>query len=231
MNLPAKKNLLKRLIRHHNCSKFLNLIFIKIRFLFWRFRPSEHIENKNEIFFANYLISDLKKISDKPSFNLLEIGCGSGKIIKTLGKSFPLSDFVGYDINIRNIKLEQKKNQLKNLKLYIKNINKVENFNFDIIISKASLIYLDNFQLDNFLSKLINSKFKKSYFFELCSNQIIREYRTHFYAHNYDFKLLKFFNEGKINYKIHKKLNLPEKWFAEHEVVFPAIIEITKKVY
>lgn len=219
---------LQKLIIFKFVKKLLFFFFINIRYLFWKYRPSKHIQNENEIFFANYLMSALRSFDNKKSFTFLEIGCGSGNIIKILSKNFGHSEFIGYDINLKNIKLEQKKNQIKNLKFYIKNVNEVENFNFDFIISKASLIYLDKIELKNFFTKLFNSKFKKCYFFELCSNQIIDEYKTHFYAHNFDFELLKYFNEEKINYKIHKKLNLPVKWFSDDKLVFPAIIEISK---
>ena len=76
---------------------------------------------KNEIFFAQYL---KKKIKIK-KFSLLEIGCGEGNLLKYLSNYFPSSKLVGYDLNDYGIK-DARKNKIRNVKFYTKDINKVK---------------------------------------------------------------------------------------------------------
>ena len=216
--------IVKRLYKIFLFKKIINFLFINFRFFIWKHRKKIHGINENELFFAKYL---KKKIRIK-KFSLLEIGCGEGNLIKYLGNYFPLSKLVGYDLNDYGVN-EARKNKIKNTKFYTKDINKVKLIKgFDFIVSKASLIYLDETEIEIFLKTLLSSDFKKCFFLELGTNNKICK-KTSFFAHNYSNLLKEISRYYKITYNIKVKPKLKAKWYTKNIQIFPVLIEISKK--
>ena len=152
--------IVKKLYKIFVFKKIINFLFINFRFFIWKHRKKIHGTNPNEIFFEKYL---KKKIKIK-KFSLLEIGCGEGNLLKYLSNYFPSSKLVGYDLNDYGIK-DARKNKIRNVKFYTKDINKVKKISgFDFIVSKASLIYLDETEIEKFIKTLLSSNFKKCFF-------------------------------------------------------------------
>ena len=150
--------IVKKLYKIFVFKKIINFLFINFRFFIWKHRKKIHGTNKNEIFCT---ISK-KKIKIK-KFSLLEIGCGEGNLLKYLSNYFPSSKLVGYDLNDYGIK-DARKNKIRNVKFYTKDINKVKKISgFDFIVSKASLIYLDETEIEKFIKTLLSSN--KMFFF------------------------------------------------------------------
>ena len=216
--------IVKKLYKIFVFKKIINFLFINFRFFIWKHRKKIHGTNKNEIFFAQYL---KKKIKIK-KFSLLEIGCGEGNLLKYLSNYFPSSKLVGYDLNDYGIK-DARKNKIRNVKFYTKDINKVKKISgFDFIVSKASLIYLDETEIEKFIKTLLSSNFKKCFFLELgTSNKVCK--KTSFFAHNYSNLLKEISRHKKIKYNVKVKPKLKSKWYTKNSQIFPVLIEISKK--
>ena len=149
-------------------------------------------------------------------------------IIKYISKFFPLSNLVGYDLNYYCIN-DAKKNKIKNAKFYTKNINDIKKFGkFDFIVSKASLIYLNETEILLFLKALLRSNFKKCFFLELGTNNKNCQ-KTSFFAHNYSNLLKVISSNNKITYNVKVKPKLKTKWYTKNSQIFPVLIEISKK--
>lgn len=216
--------IVKRLYKIFLFKKIINFLFINFRFLIWKHRKKIHGINKNELFFAQYV---KKKIRIK-KFSLLEIGCGEGNLIKYLSNYFPFSKLVGYDLNDFGIN-DAKKNRIKNAKFYVKDINDVKKIRgFDFIVSKASLIYLSETEMEKFLKTLSMSNFKKCFFLELGTNNKNCK-KTSFFAHNYSNLLKEISRNNKITYNIKVKPKLKAKWYTKNSQIFPVLVEISKK--
>lgn len=215
--------IISRMYKIFILKKIIQYLLINFRYIFWKYRVAKHKLGKNEIFFAKYLI---KKIGEK-KFSLLELGCGQGHLLKYLYKENLNCKLTGYDINAYSIN-EAKKIKMKNVNFSLVNLLKIKNFNnFDYIISKATLIYLNDAEIKNFFKKLFKSNFKKCFLLELATDEKLSQ-RTHFFAHNYNKIIQKININKKIKYTISKKINLKSKWYHGHEKIYPVLIDITK---
>lgn len=202
-------------------KKIIQFLMIKLRVIFWKYRSGNFPLSKNELFFFEYLKKKLKN----NKFKLLELGCSEGNLLNLLKNKFPLSEITGYDINIECIK--KASIEKKNINFEIKNFTEIEIFkDFDYIISKASLIYLNEKEIDEILYKIIKSKFKKCFLMELATNSN-NAVKVHFFAHNYNLILKRLSKNKNIIYKIHSigsKIN----WYSDNKKIFPIILEIYK---
>ena len=76
----------------------------------------------------------------KKGINVLDIGCGSGRVMNMMANQFPLSKFTGYDISqeaIKNAQSQSVINGTKNVDFKVKDVSKIldpsTNLSFDLI--------------------------------------------------------------------------------------------------
>jgi 2-polyprenyl-3-methyl-5-hydroxy-6-metoxy-1,4-benzoquinol methylase len=76
----------------------------------------------------------------KKGINVLDIGCGSGRVMNMMANQFPLSKFTGYDISqeaIKNAQSQSLINGTKNVDFKVKDVSKIldpsTNLSFDLI--------------------------------------------------------------------------------------------------
>ncbi len=152
--------------------------------LYYKKNPDYHLEDS--FFKYNNLIRILKKYKTKKEFdkftNIVEIGCGAGKIVHLFKKSnlFKNASFYGYDINPDAIKLAKlnfkdvnyicddflENNNSSNLVICADVFEHIENpYNFLKKLSVKSDIFIFNIPIEiNLLSILFRTNiFKKSY--------------------------------------------------------------------
>ena len=86
----------------------------------------------------------LKIIKFKKNENILDLGCGDGKITLSIAKKHPFSNILGIDLSPSMIE-EAKKLKLKNLNFKIQNINNINFENsFDTILSFSTFHWIED---------------------------------------------------------------------------------------
>jgi len=123
-----------------------------------------------------------------PEFELIEVGCGDGRILRRLAKEFPRAHFTGIDLQISAVELGNK---------YLSTSSEPEarvelicgsclddgfGLSCDYLISRTALIYLDDEEIKTFLSRLLPKLRRRAIFQELVSTTGKTE-RSHFFAH------------------------------------------------
>jgi hypothetical protein len=192
-----------------NISKVLSFIRWSIRKYYWKYFHVDNLDkfeeaNLSEKAIWSFFVDLLKSLidSEKPSISfqdrnvtVLEIGCVNGRNLIKAKLNHPFLEtinFKGLDINskaIRNGKNYIKKLNVSNIELIHSNLMHIELENIDCIISVATLIYLDEFELKRFLEKVLSSDIKMFLFFEpLAINTNHSD--TNFYHSLDEFRLL-----------------------------------------
>ncbi|MCD3283093.1 malonyl-ACP O-methyltransferase BioC [Clostridium botulinum C/D] len=101
-----------------------------------------NVQRKMKDILINFLLKNLKSSTIK---NILEIGCGTGSLTKTLLKNFPNSNITAIDISpgmIEVVKDKFKNSSINFICADIENINL--NCNYDLIISNATFQWFNN---------------------------------------------------------------------------------------
>jgi len=171
-----------------------------------------HRENKDEK--NNEIIKILKKVKNKPK-NIIDIGCGSGDILKNTINFFNIKKGVGIDLSADAIK-EAKKNTIKNINFIQTNIFNFHPKNkFDLALMMDIIEHIkDDKKLIDKISYIANSAiikipienvfinnfFKKITFGKLdaCNETFLKYGHIHHYNKNEIIKLLKSNKKLKI---------------------------------
>ncbi|KEI07182.1 malonyl-ACP O-methyltransferase BioC [Clostridium botulinum] len=102
-----------------------------------------NVQKKMKDILINYLLKNLKSPSSVK--NILEIGCGTGSLTKTLLEIFPNSNITAIDISpgmIKEVKNKFKSSSINFICDDIENINL--SCNYDLIISNATFQWFNN---------------------------------------------------------------------------------------
>ncbi len=125
---------------HHLAHEENGAIYI-FRHLFWGI---EHLS------YINFVIEETLKI---PFENLLDVGCGEGRIISDLVKRKPNADYHGIDVSDRAIKFAQAFNTKG--EFYTHDITK-ENLNkeFDVIVSCEVIEHIEPAKVPDYIKNI-----------------------------------------------------------------------------
>lgn len=124
--------------------------------------------------------------------SLLEVGCNAGPNLLNIAKKYPLSELGGLDINAGSI--EMARNRLpKNV--VVLEVGSADSLPFsdksvDIILTDATLIYIDNKEMDKVMKEIVRVVRNNVIFFEAHSESAwerfkIRRQHKNYYIHDY----------------------------------------------
>jgi len=167
-------------------KNIIYFLFRVFRVFFWKLRGSVYsFDNPpKELFKELCHIIELKQFSNS---SIVEFGCNSGALLFALAKKFPLITYIGVDLNIKAISLAKNLATTKNIKIDFINAD-IRKFQFvqgaEIIITSATLIYLNSNELMDFFKKSL--PFVKNL---MILNEIMSKtgflFKSHFFAHPY----------------------------------------------
>ena len=126
--------------------------------LFWKRQKKENIEGYWALITdsTNAFLADV--FNDLDFESVLELGSNCGNRLHTIAKQKPDGRFYGIDISRRAVKLGTqwlREEGIKNVELNVMNVTRIGEFNtnqFDIVFSRATLMYINPNQILNVLS-------------------------------------------------------------------------------
>jgi SAM-dependent methyltransferase len=160
-------------------------LFRKIRTLFWRYRPQPYDPLSPP---PNFIPSVVRHLDAEHPFTLLEVGCNSGATLLALSALFPQGAFTGVDLQRTAIEVGQAevvRQGNARVQLLCRNLLELTTeLDVDYLVSNATLIYLDERQIDTFLTKSARAIRRKLILREPSSvGQTV--VKTHIFAHPY----------------------------------------------
>ncbi len=135
--------------------------------------------------------------------SVLEIGCASGPNLVLLSQKLPNAKLEGVDVSAKAIEtggryLELQK--IKNVELQTGNVLKLKNFpdkSFDLVLTDATLIYVDKNRIESVLKELIRIAKKAVILNEWLTNEDTSAYVGH-WAHNYQSLIKKLAPKARV---------------------------------
>jgi 2-polyprenyl-3-methyl-5-hydroxy-6-metoxy-1,4-benzoquinol methylase len=151
--------------------------------------------------------SQILKFLNKLNFeNILEIGCGTGRLTKQISNLSKIKKYLAIDISEDLMSIAKK--QLENSEINFQCINLLEfktNENFDLVFSCEVLQHIAPDKIESIIKKLLSFSKHKLIFVETYSEEEIGNSKDeYFFVHDYE----KIFSKLNIDYKI-KKISLP----------------------
>lgn len=154
---------------------------------FWSLRPAYMASSP--VVPADFLTLIIEKIpATPPTFRLVEVGCGDGRVLRCLAGRYPQAQFRGIDLQKAAIEYGN-----KSLAVQCHDTPKIQlvcgsclddgiSLECDYLISRAALIYLNQDEIRIFLRKRLAQIGKGGILQEVVSTTGRTEY-SHFYAH------------------------------------------------
>lgn len=148
----------------------------------------------------------LKSLNKQIFENVLEVGCGTGRLTKLVSELSSAKKYLAIDISEDLISVA--KNELDNPNLSFQCVNLLEfqtQEKFDLVFSCEVLQHIDPDQINNIISKLISFSKHKLIFVESYDHEQIGYSKDdYFFMHDYK----KIFSTLNLNFKM-KKIPLP----------------------
>lgn len=128
--------------------------------------------NENSNIQYQWATSFLKKIDKDLTGNILDIGCGDGKITYEIAKAHPNCKVIGIDLSDSMIQLAKEKYSLENLEFMVGDAQSLKfNENFDSIVSFSCFHWIkDHDSALKSIFNILNTKGKVCLFFAAKNN-------------------------------------------------------------
>jgi len=148
----------------------------------------------------------LKSVNSLTFENILEVGCGSGRLTKLISQLHPLKKYSAIDISEDLISVAKKKLHTDNIYFQCVDLLQFQTTEkFDLVFSCEVLQHIDPGKIDSIISKLVSFSKHNLIFVESYDlDQIGYSKDDYFFMHDYK----KIFSQLNLNFKI-KKIPLP----------------------
>lgn len=114
--------------------------------------------NSLEKYLFHYESRMFKILTNNNISNILDLGCGDGKVLKKFATKYPEKKFIGVDISKKNIELAKKQNFAPNVEYIVHNV--CNSFEFtqkiDLVFSFSVIQYFNIENSKKLLENLIN---------------------------------------------------------------------------